>query len=101
MDNDKKEWIRKKYNISFCETAGKTQIFCRECGQEILAIGNGQDQYVVYDLLLDSDGEIQFDNVGDNECTGDNDLISRSCGHTLGPWDEDVAKELLKLLEGE
>jgi len=75
------------------------KIFCKECGEEILAIGNGQEQYVIYDLLLDSDGEIQYENILDNECIGANDLMSRPCGHTLGIWDEEIAKELLKFLD--
>lgn len=68
---------------------------CKECGAEITSIKASQRQTVTYDLIVDTNNNLEYD-ADDYIDPDEMEFYSGDCGHTIENITED---EIIKFLK--
>jgi len=84
--------IRNSYRIK----EKKGRFYCAPCGDELTDLASCCNADEIFNISLLQDGSMHSEQVNVFYASQGEEMLCPYCDGTLGPWNEDVAREILK-----
>ena len=88
--------IRRSLKETYKIKKSESRFFCEVCGDELADLASCCNADEIFNIYLLGDGSMQSEQVDAIYATEGEEMLCPYCDGTLGPWNEDVAREILK-----